>query len=219
VVRQNTQRKRDAARSKAAILNAAIAEFAERGPAGTRMDDIGTRAGVNKSLIYQYFGSKSELYAVALNTVLTTITEKSAEFSQAFVGKAISGDLRGYIREYLVNHIALMEEVPEYPRLMAWENLDGGKTLARLPLQATYQAFLGRVKKILAPLQEKGLLRSNFNLSHVAQAVMALTHYFVIHRGTIQHLFLMDPESPETREAWLDFCTDMFLASFKGVTT
>jgi hypothetical protein len=118
-----------------------------------------------------------------------------------------------------VNHIALMEEVPEYPRLMAWENLDGGKTLARLPLQATYQAFLGRVKKILAPLQEKGLLRSNFNLSHVAQAVMALTHYFVIHRGTIQHLFLMDPESPETREAWLDFCTDMFLASFKGVTT
>jgi hypothetical protein len=29
----------------------------------------------------------------------------------------------------------------------------------------------------------------------------------------------MDPESPETREAWLDFCTDMFLASFKGVTT
>jgi hypothetical protein len=154
------------------------------------------------------------LYAIALNSVLSKVTEKAAEFSKAFADRAQVGSVRDYIRQYLQNHLALIEEVPEYPRMMAWENLEGGRTLARLPLQATYQSFLGRVKQIMAPLNERGVLREGFSVAYVAQAVMALTHYFVIHRGTIQHLFLLDPEAKETREAWVSFCADMFLASF-----
>lgn len=216
MVRQSTGRKRDAQRTKASILNAAISEFALRGPAGTRVDEVAARAGVNKSLIYQYFGSKQELYAEALNAVLTAITEKSAEYSKVFADKALGGDMRGYVKQYLDNHLSMLEAIPEYPRLIAWENLEGGRTLARLPLQATYQAFLGRVKQILAPLQNAGMLSADFNLSHVAQAVMALTHYFVTQKGTLQHLFLMDPLARETRDSWLNFCTDMFLAAFKA---
>ncbi len=216
MARPGTQRKRDAVRTKAAILDAAISEFAERGPAGTRMDEVASRAGVNKSLIYQYFGSKSELYAEALNSVLNTITQKAAEHSVDFAKGAQTGDLRTYVRRYLDTHIALLEAMPEYPRLMAWENLDGGRTLARLPLQATYQAFLQRLAAILGPLRERGLLRQDFDLSMVVQAVMALTHYFVIHRGTTQHLFQRDPYSQATRSAWLEQCTDMILASLQA---
>ena len=80
MVRQNTGRKRDAVRTKGSILQAAIAEFALRGPAGTRVDEIAARAGVNKSLIYQYFGSKQELYAEALNAVLEDIEDLAAAF-------------------------------------------------------------------------------------------------------------------------------------------
>ncbi|MBX3459919.1 MAG: TetR/AcrR family transcriptional regulator [Planctomycetes bacterium] len=216
MVRQNTGRKRDAVRTKASILSAAISEFALRGPAGTRVDEVAARAGVNKSLIYQYFGSKQELYAEALNSVLSAITEKSADYSREFAEMALGGDLRAYVKRYLDNHLSMLEAIPEYPRLIAWENLEGGRTLARMPLQATYQAFLGRVKQILEPLHDKGMLSASFNLSHVAQAVMALTHYFVIQKGTLQHLFLMDPMARDTRESWLNFCTDMFLSAFKG---
>lgn len=39
-----TSRKRDAARTKATILRSAVAEFAQNGPAGTRVDEVAIRA-------------------------------------------------------------------------------------------------------------------------------------------------------------------------------
>ncbi|MBY0334904.1 MAG: TetR/AcrR family transcriptional regulator [Acetobacteraceae bacterium] len=44
------------------ILEAAFAEFAERGYAGARMAGVATRAGIAKGLIYHYFPSKSALF-------------------------------------------------------------------------------------------------------------------------------------------------------------
>jgi len=44
------------------ILEAALASFAEKGFAGTRMDDIAKRAGITKGTIYLYFKSKEELF-------------------------------------------------------------------------------------------------------------------------------------------------------------
>jgi len=215
VVRQHTGRKRDAVRTKGSILAAAIAEFALRGPAGTRVDEVAARAGVNKSLIYQYFGSKQELYAEALNSVLETITERSAQFSRSLSDAQTTDDLFSLVRRYLENHLSLMEAVPEWPRLLSWENLEGGRTLGRLPVQHTYKAFLDRIREALKPVAERGLLAEDFDVRLVAQAVMSLTHFFVIQKGTLQHLFQMDPGSRETRETWLDFCARLFVASFQ----
>lgn len=51
--------------SRLAILEAARAEFGERGYAGARIGRIAARAGLNKQLIYYYFGSKAGLHAAA----------------------------------------------------------------------------------------------------------------------------------------------------------
>jgi TetR/AcrR family transcriptional regulator len=56
------ERRRDAERSRQALLEAALDEFSERGYAGARVADIAQRAGVNKQLINYYFGSKEGLY-------------------------------------------------------------------------------------------------------------------------------------------------------------
>lgn len=47
--------------NKTRILEAAAAEFAERGFDGARVDVIAKRAGINKALIYYYYKSKEEL--------------------------------------------------------------------------------------------------------------------------------------------------------------
>ncbi len=47
--------------SRQRILDAARAEFSEKGFDGARVDDIARRADVNKALIYYYFKSKDEL--------------------------------------------------------------------------------------------------------------------------------------------------------------
>ena len=41
---------------------AARAAFAEGGLEGARVDDIARRAGINKQLVYHYFGSKDGLF-------------------------------------------------------------------------------------------------------------------------------------------------------------
>jgi TetR/AcrR family transcriptional regulator len=51
--------------SRELILRAARAEFAERGFAGARVNRIARASGLNKQLIYYYFGSKQALYAAA----------------------------------------------------------------------------------------------------------------------------------------------------------
>ncbi len=212
---QSPTKKRNAARTKASILGAAIGEFSQKGPAGTRVDEIASKAGVNKSLIYQYFGSKQELYAEALSSTLSAITEKAAQHSKSFADAFPEGNLFDVCRQLLENHLKLLEACPEYARLMAWENLEGGQTLARLQMRQTYATFLTRIAGIVKPLNERGLLPEEFNLKHVAQAVMALTHYFLVYQGMSEHLFGIDPKDPNSREQWLDFCTTLFLGSFR----
>src|SRR5258708_27658723 len=44
------------------ILEAALACFAQKGFAGTRMDDIARKAGITKGTIYLYFDSKESVF-------------------------------------------------------------------------------------------------------------------------------------------------------------
>ena len=53
---------RDPEATKAKLLAAARREFADKGIAGARVDAIAERAGVNKQLIYYYFGTKEDLF-------------------------------------------------------------------------------------------------------------------------------------------------------------
>jgi AcrR family transcriptional regulator len=55
-------RKRDAAATRLALLDAAGRLFAERGFDRTTVRDIAKLAGVNQSLLFRYFGSKEALF-------------------------------------------------------------------------------------------------------------------------------------------------------------
>ncbi|MEU2379485.1 TetR family transcriptional regulator [Streptomyces misionensis] len=59
-------RRRDAGRTREALLRAATDLFSERGFDRTTIRDIGERAGVDPALIARYFGSKTRLYLAAL---------------------------------------------------------------------------------------------------------------------------------------------------------
>jgi AcrR family transcriptional regulator len=62
--------RRSAAQNRAEILRAATAEFATHGYAGGRITRIVKRAGTNPRMIYERFGSKSELYVATLESAL-----------------------------------------------------------------------------------------------------------------------------------------------------
>src|ERR1043165_8555852 len=63
-------------KTRAAIMKAALEEFAHEGAAGARTDEIARRAGVNKALLYYYFKDKEGLYAAALEEVFSGLHDK-----------------------------------------------------------------------------------------------------------------------------------------------
>src|SRR3977135_3866144 len=69
-------------KTRAAILKAALEEFAHEGVAGARTDEIARSAGVNKALIYYYFKDKEGLYAAALEQVFSGLHERVATVLQ-----------------------------------------------------------------------------------------------------------------------------------------
>ena len=55
------------------ILDAAMHEFARRGFAGTRMDDIAQRCGLSKGGLYAHFNSKDAIFEALLDRTLQRI--------------------------------------------------------------------------------------------------------------------------------------------------
>jgi AcrR family transcriptional regulator len=71
------------------ILDAALALFAEKGFAGTRMDDIAARAGITKGTIYLYFKSKEAMFkALARQSVGAQLDAVHAQLD-SFEGSSV----------------------------------------------------------------------------------------------------------------------------------
>src|ERR1700751_2496080 len=61
--------------TKDRILDAALAEFAEHGFAGARVDRIAAAAGYNKNLIYIHYGNKEALFTTVIEQNPARIVE------------------------------------------------------------------------------------------------------------------------------------------------
>ncbi|WP_326837700.1 TetR family transcriptional regulator [Amycolatopsis rhabdoformis] len=70
---------RDASETKRRVLEAAYREFAAYGLAGARVDRIAANAGANKRAIYDYFGSKEDLFDTVVTDRLLTGLETVPE--------------------------------------------------------------------------------------------------------------------------------------------
>jgi AcrR family transcriptional regulator len=102
---------RDAEATKGRILAAAVAEFAERGLAGGRIDRIAKAASSNVRMIYAYFGDKSGLFDAALATALRRLAEDVPPRPDDLTGWA--GDVFDHHRRH-----------PDVLRLSLWAQLE-----------------------------------------------------------------------------------------------
>jgi len=93
------------------LKEAATAEFAEYGLAGTTMTQIAARAGINKERLYSYYGDKAALWeavlADELNLLAAAVTLDPGDDIGEFVGETY---------DFHANR-------PELARLLQWEGL------------------------------------------------------------------------------------------------
>jgi TetR/AcrR family transcriptional regulator len=103
------QRQVDADRTRSALLDAALEEFAARGFAGARVRDIAERAGVSKDLVAYHFGGKAGLYLAVQQAWLRR------EDGFADPALPLADLLDRYLRDALAD--------PRPMRLLAWRGL------------------------------------------------------------------------------------------------
>jgi AcrR family transcriptional regulator len=68
------------------ILAAALASFAERGFAATRLEDVAARAGISKGTLYLYFKGKEELFEAVVRATLVPNLERLEALTASFDG-------------------------------------------------------------------------------------------------------------------------------------
>ena len=109
---------RDAAATQERIIEAASAEFAAHGIAGARVDEIAARAGVNKRMLYYYFGSKEQLFREILKRKLAERVASAAGTLTLSRGERVADRQATHLEDH------------DYVRLLMWEALEHGDLAA-----------------------------------------------------------------------------------------
>jgi TetR/AcrR family transcriptional regulator len=193
-------------KTRAAILQAALEEFAHEGVAGARTDEIARSAGVNKALIYYYFKDKDGLYSAVLEQVFTGLYSRvNAVLDREDLGP------REKMLSYVETHFDYIASSPVYPRLVQRELMRTGRN--SLSLVTRIMERHGRpVYAKLLKLIEQGSDRGDFRKADPVQALTSILGVIVFYFISLPAQQLMsagDPFTPERiaarRAAVLDF--------------
>ncbi|WP_010276052.1 TetR/AcrR family transcriptional regulator [Paenibacillus senegalensis] len=116
--------KRNAQQTQEKILSAATVKFAGGGFAGARIDEIAEESGVNKRMIYHYFGDKQGLYEKVLITQMKHMYLSISLPPEGTPEQKIKNAIHAYL-DYCQHH-------PSYISLMMWEMVSGWESLNRI---------------------------------------------------------------------------------------
>jgi AcrR family transcriptional regulator len=127
-------RRRDAAKSRAALLAVAERRFCDHGFDGVSLQEIGAAAGLSRGTPSYFFGSKEGLYGAVLDEVFAGRDEATrAAFAPlvAWAEDREGGDagLRRALGRAVADYLAFLIERPAFVRLIGWEDLGGGARL------------------------------------------------------------------------------------------
>jgi len=171
------QRRKDARPPE--ILDAALAVFAEKGFAATRLDDIAAKAGITKGTIYLYFDSKQALFeALARQSIGVQIDQVTAQLAQ-FPGS--SSDLLRFVLGTMGN-FAITSDRVVLPRLVLAE-------AANFPQLAEFwrREVVERGIALMSGIIQRGIARGEFrkiDLQHAARLCVAPLLVIVLWRTT-----------------------------------
>jgi len=155
-----------AEKTRAAILDAAEAVFAEHGFDGARIDRIAEVSGHNKTLIFRYFGDKLGLYA----EVLKRLDRQAGEPLLQLIGPLLEDEtifsdahrLRAFIKAGLGMFFDYMLAHPRVMRMILWEHAEGWQTYVKIASLFKIEGF-ERLEAFFSRARAAGLLRSDLD--------------------------------------------------------
>ena len=154
--------------SRERIVERAAELFAERGIAGTSLDEVLAAAGAGKGQFYHYFRSRDELAAAAVEQrcaqVVTGLTQALGGVSSlAELEQALAGFIAGFEQMGL----------PGCPIGTLATEVAGRNEAARLQAAAGFDAWERLLADALARMRQRGELRADAQPAMLATGLLA----------------------------------------------
>jgi AcrR family transcriptional regulator len=187
------------------IGSAAREEFARRGFAGARVNEIARRAGVNKQLLFYYFHSKRGLFQAVLSQATNELEVALSRLALP-VGVPLER-LRLTLQaqfEFLAHH-------PELVALLAQAARLGGS--GRGMDFAPFAPAVKRLVVLLAEGQGLGQVRDDVD-PHLAaaQALVLMVGYLSMEAVVAASARPLSADEPALRERWREAAVDLVVA-------
>ncbi|MGW6100674.1 TetR family transcriptional regulator, partial [Streptomyces sp. NPDC055157] len=183
----SAERTRDAARTRAEILEVATTEFARAGYAGARVDEIAALTRTTKRMIYYYFGSKERLFTAVLERAYAEIRRAESSLDVEHLDPVAA--TRRLVELTFDHH----EAHPDFIRLVSIENIHeaehiiGSEELGRLGSPATEV-----LQRILDAGRSSGLFHADADAVDVHAMISSFCFFRVSNRHTFGALFGRD---------------------------
>src|ERR1700719_882109 len=190
--------------SRASILKAAVAEFAEHGIAGARTDTIARAAHVNKALLYYYFKDKDSLYEAVLDHVFGGLRDHVLPLLEG------NSSPRQKMLDYVGAYFDYIAANPQFPRVVQAEWMRSGAKSAPMQRVAKeyFRPIFRKVSEILRLGTESGDFRPVNPMDFLPSVAAVIVFYFSA-APVIKALTKVDPLSAqrirERRALVLDF--------------
>ena len=180
------KRKRDAKATRDEILAAATDEFAEKGLAGGRVEEIAARTATSKHMIYYHFGSKEGLYTAVLERAYAEfrLAEGAADYEALEPREALAA-LVGATFDIHANH-------PQIVRIIMAENINHGENIVAMDSFEQRKLALDTMRRILERGAKAGSLKSGLDPLQIHLSVSALCFHYIANVHTFGHVFGLD---------------------------
>jgi AcrR family transcriptional regulator len=190
------------------ILEVATQEFADKGLAGARIDEIAEKTESSKRMIYYYFGGKDGLYRAVLERAYAGIRDREAEHNfDAMDAVTALRTLTKFTFDYHNQH-------PEFVRLVMNENILHGAHVSEVEgIKERSRRVLVTIKTILDRGIAEGVFRDGIDPLSLHLSMSAMSFYCVSNRYTMKANFGLDLGKRAARTTRCDQIVDFVLAA------
>ncbi|GAA2451869.1 TetR/AcrR family transcriptional regulator [Streptomyces macrosporus] len=207
----SARRQRDAARTRADILDVATAEFARLGYTGARIDEIAARTRTTKRMIYYYFGSKERLFTEVLERAYAVIREQEQRLD---VGHLDPVSAIRRLAELTFDH---HEAHPDFIRLVSIENIHEAEHIrASAALAELSSPAIEVIGRILDEGRAQGVFTADVDAVDLHALISSFCFFRVANRHTFGALFGRDLTAEDRREEYRTMLGDMVIAYLTG---
>ena len=170
--------------SRERILHAARLEFASHGLGGARVNRISQQAGINKRMLYHYFGNKDDLFGAVLeaNYCHKRASEQAMRLENEEPREAIR-KLVTLTWNYYINH-------PEFMNLLNSANLHQARHIQASPsVKKMRNPFIHMIGNILDNGVKAGVFKPGVDPVQLYISIAGLSYFYLSNQHTLSAIF------------------------------